>query len=97
MEPFAIIAYVGCISVLVLPNFIDVPINVAMVSTAFFGIVVGSYRSLEVTLEAQRTGESKVSRHHPQRPAMVARPVHDARDCARRSSASRRRTPCTSP
>jgi hypothetical protein len=60
MELFFALSYCMCLATLVVPNFVGVPINVAMVATAFFAIVVGSHRSLLMKQESDRTGESKV-------------------------------------
>ena len=53
-ELFSAVAYACCVGTLVVPSFVDVPINVAMVATAFFGIVVGSYKSLAVVSRSLR-------------------------------------------
>ena len=47
-------------AVLVVPNFVDIPIHFVMVATAFFAIIAGAHKSMVQTAEAERTGERKV-------------------------------------
>jgi len=47
-------------AVLIVPNFVDIPIHFVMVATAFFAIIAGAHKSMVQTAEAERTGERKV-------------------------------------
>ena len=60
MELIFALAYVSLVLVLVLPNVIDIPIHIAMLSTSLFVIIVGAHRSLQVTIKAVETGTSQV-------------------------------------
>jgi hypothetical protein len=60
MELIFLLSYVMVAAVLVVPNFVDIPIHFVMVATAFFAIIAGAHKSMIQTAEAERTGERKV-------------------------------------
>ena len=60
MELIFLLSYVMIAAVLVVPNFVDIPIHFVMVATAFFAIIAGAHKSMVQTAEAERTGERKV-------------------------------------
>jgi len=59
MELVFLLSYVMVAAVLIVPNFVDIPIHFVMVATAFFAIIAGAHKSMVQTAEAERTGERK--------------------------------------
>ena len=65
MELVFLFSYIMVAAVLVVPNFVDIPIHFVMVATAFFAIIAGAHKSMVQTAEAERTGERKVRSPRP--------------------------------